>query len=348
MELETICVRAYKNMGKTALVIGCSGQDGSYLAELLIKKGYRVVGLIRRASNDNRQRIKHIKELELRYADVTDPFSLIWVMRDVKPDEIYNLSAMSHVGISWELPYYSAQVDAVGVLNVLEAARLECPKARIYQASTSELFDGLTYPQNEKTVKNPVSPYGTAKLYGFQIAKNYREGWGMYVCNGILFNHESPRRGLNFVTQKIINAVGNVNLGNIKAKRDWGYAPEYMEMAWRMLQQKKPDDYVVATGETHSVKDFVKWTEEVSGRKLKIIHDKGFDRPTDVPVLCGDATKAKKKLKWKAEVKGKELARIMYQAKIRENMLNFPTLTGVNLIDIERFKNKLKNKLIKL
>lgn len=328
---------------KTALIIGVGGQDGSYLAELLIKKGYRVVGIIRRASNDNRQRIKHIKELELRYADVTDPFSLIWVMRDVKPDEIYNLSAMSHVGISWELPYYSAQVDAVGVLNVLEAARLECPKARIYQASTSELFDGLTYPQNEKTVKNPVSPYGTAKLYGFQIAKNYRDGWGMYVCNGLLFNHESPRRGLNFVTQKIINAVGSVNLGNIKAKRDWGYAPEYMEMAWRMLQQKKPDDYVVATGETHSVKEFVKWTEEVSGRKLKIIYDKGFDRPTDVPVLCGDATKAKKKLKWKAEVKGKELARIMYQAKIKENMLRHPGLSGPVWYGAEIINNTAKN-----
>ena len=308
-------------MEKTALIFGVGGQDGSYLAEILLKKGYRVVGVIRRASNDNRQRIKHIKCLELRYGDVTDPFSVMWAIKETKPNEIYNLAAQSHVKISWELPYYTAQVDAIGVLNVLESARLLAPKARIYQASTSELFDGLNPPQNEDTIKNPVSPYGTAKLYGFQIAKNYRDGYKMFVCNGILFNHESPRRGLNFVTQKIVNSVkdGKVKLGNINAKRDWGYAPEYMEMAWRMLQQKKPDDYVVATGETHSVKEFVHWVEEVSGKKIKIIHDKDFDRPTDVPELCGDATKAMKKIGWKAKIKSKQLAKKMYETSFNKS-----------------------------
>lgn len=301
---------------KTALVFGCSGQDGSYLAEFLLKKGYRVVGVIRRASTDNRQRIAHIKGLELRYGDVTDPFSIMWAIKEVKPDELYNLSAMSQVQISWEIPYYSAQVDAIGVLNILEACRLLSPKTKIYQASTSELFDGLNPPQDENTVKNPVSPYGTAKLYGFQIAKNYRDGWGMYVVNGILFNHESPRRGLNFVTQKIINSVksGKVRLGNIKAKRDWGYAPNFVKGMWLMLQQKKPDDYVLATGETHSVEEFIKWVEELSGKKLKVIHDKDFDRPTDVPVLCGNPTKARIKLGWKATIKGKKLAKKMYDA----------------------------------
>lgn len=302
-------------MGKTALIYGVGGQDGSYLAEFLLKKGYRVVGIIRRASTDNRQRIEHIKGLELRYGDVTDPFSIMWAIKEVKPDEIYNLAAQSHVGISWELPYYSLQVDAIGVLNILEACRLLSPKTRIYQASTSELFDGLNPPQDENSVKNPVSPYGTAKLCGFQIAKNYREGHKMFVCNGILFNHESPRRGLNFVTQKIINSVksGKVRLGNIKAKRDWGYAPNFVKGMWLMLQQRKPDDYVLATGETHSVEEFIKWVEELSGKKLKVIHDKDFDRPTDVPVLCGNPTKARIKLGWKATIKGKKLAKKMYE-----------------------------------
>lgn len=309
-------------MGKTALIFGVGGQDGSYLAELLLSKKYRVVGVIRRASTDNRQRIEHIKGLELRYGDITDPFSVMWAIKETKPDEIYNLAAQSHVKISWEMPYYSAQVDAIGVLNVLESARLLAPKARIYQASTSELFDGLNPPYNEESVKNPVSPYGTAKLYGFQIAKNYRDGWKMYVCNGILFNHESPRRGKNFVTQKIVESAdsGQVRLGNINAKRDWGWAPEYMEMAWRMLQQKKPDDYVVATGESHSVKEFVGWVEEVCGHKIKIIHDKDYERPTDVPELIGDATKAQKKLKWKANIKSKQLAKKMYEGYKLQNV----------------------------
>lgn len=303
---------------KTALIFGCTGQDGSYLIEFLLKKGYQVYGVVRPASTFNRQRIDHIKwerEKHLLYGDVTDPWSIAHIIKKVKPDEIYNLAAMSHVHISWQMPYYTAQTDAIGVLNVLEAVRLINPKIKVYQASTSELFSGRKgeAPQDENTVKDPVSPYGTAKLYGFQIAKNYREGYGMFVCNGILFNHESKRRGDNFVTKKIINALpsGKVHLGNIKASRDWGWAPDYVEGMWMMLQQKKPDDYVLATGETHTIEEFLNWAQEVSGKKLKVIIDKRYVRPHDVELLCGNPSKANKKLGWKAKVKGKLLVKKM-------------------------------------
>lgn len=301
-----------------AFITGITGQDGSYLAELLLDKGYEVHGLVRRSSTFNTGRIDHIRSrLTLHYGDITDPFSLLWALKKSNPDEVYNLAAQSHVQVSWETPLYTAQTTGLGLLNLLESIRVLGISPKIYQASTSELYSGdpNEAPQDENTKFNPVSPYGTAKLYAFQIAKNYREAFGMFICNGILFNHESARRGDNFVTKKIINAlkVGEVHLGNTDAKRDWGFAPEYMEMAWKMLQQDKPDDYVVATGETHSVKEFIEWAKEVSGKELKVVVDKQYIRPNDVDHLEGNPKKAREKLGWGAKVKGKELAKKMYE-----------------------------------
>lgn len=308
---------------KRALIFGITGQDGSYLAEFLLGKGYEVHGVVRPVSTFNRERIDHIfntpkkREQFLHYGDITDPFSVAWIIKEVRPDEIYNLAACTHVHISWKMPHYYAQATAVGVLNILESVRLLGVSAKIYQASTSELFSGRLgeAPQDEDTVKEPVSPYGTAKLYGYQIAKNYREGYGMFVCNGILFNHESPRRGENFVTKKIINGLkeGKVRLGNLGSKRDWGYAPEYVEGMWLMLQQDKPDDYVLATGETHSVGEFTEWVREVSGKKLTVIQDGRFIRPDEVELLCGNPKKAEEKLGWKAKTKGKDLVAKMLE-----------------------------------
>ena len=240
---------------RIALITGITGMDGSYLAELLLSKGYEVHGLVRPSSTSNRQRIDHIfpegkREKYLHYGDLTDVFSILRILKEVQPDEVYNLGAQSHVAISWDIPFYTAQTTGIGVLNLLESIRFLGLKCKIYQASTSELFSGRKgeAPQDENTEKDPVSPYGTAKLYGFQIAKNYREAFGMFICNGILFNHESNRRGDNFVTKKIINSIpkGEVHLGNTDASRDWGYAPEYVEGMWRMLQQKKPVDIEIA------------------------------------------------------------------------------------------------------
>ena len=299
-----------------ALITGITGQDGSYLAELLLEKGYEVHGLIRRASTFNRDRIEGL-DVKLHYGDMTDPFSLMWALKNSQPDEVYNLAAQSHVQVSWETPWYTAQTTGIGVLNLLESVRVLGIKPKIYQASTSELFDGLEPEQDETTRMNPVSPYGTAKMYGFQIAKNYRDAYGMFICNGILFNHESPRRGMNFVTQKIVSEAdkGEVHLGNTEAERDWGYAPEYVESMWRMLQQDSPDDYVIATGETHTVEDFVHYVEEAAGHAIKIITDKEYVRPVDVPHLKGNPKKATEKLGWKHSVKPKQLAKIMYDAR---------------------------------
>jgi len=308
---------------KVALITGITGQDGSYLAEILLEKGYEVHGLIRRSSTFNRQRIEHLRDkIHLHYGDMTDPFSLIWALKNSNPDEVYNLAAQSHVQVSWETPLYTAQTTGVGVLSLLEAIRVLGMNPKVYQASTSELFTGLEQSkQNELTEKNPVSPYGTAKLYGYQIAKNYRDAFGMFICNGILFNHESERRGINFVTMKIVNDApsGEVRLGNVEASRDWGYAKEYMEAAWLMLQQDKPDDYVIATGETHTVKEFVTWVAGALDRPVRIIHDKDYDRPVDVPVLCGDASKAEKVLGWKPVIKGQKLAEIMVEKHEQKN-----------------------------
>lgn len=300
---------------KIAFITGITGQDGSYLAELLLSKGYEVHGLVRRSSTFNTQRIDHIRDkLILHYGDITDPFSIMWALKKSKPDEIYNLASQSHVQVSWETPLYTAQTTGIGVLNLLESCRVLEISPKIYQASTSELFSGKEkIPQDEMTPKDPVSPYGTAKLYAFQICKNYREAFGMFISNGILFNHESYRRGDNFVTKKILNEAksGELHLGNIDASRDWGYAPEYVEGMWRILQQDKPDDFVLATGETHTVREFIQWTEKEMGQPLKIIHNKEYDRPTDVPVLCGNATKAKEVLGWEAKTKGQELVEKM-------------------------------------
>jgi GDPmannose 4,6-dehydratase len=297
-----------------AFITGITGQDGSYLAELLLAKGYEVYGLVRRSSSFNSGRIDHIRDrITTFYGDMTDPFSLLWALKESNPDEVYNLAAQSHVRVSWETPYYTAQTTGIGVLNLLEAIRVLGISPKIYQASTSEMFNGTEGLIDENTAKDPVSPYGTAKLYAFQICKNYREAYGMFICNGILFNHESARRGDNFVTKKIINEApkGEVKLGNTQASRDWGYAPEYCEGMWRMLQQDKPDDYVLATGETHTVKEFVEWVERELGHEIKIIHDKNHDRPHDVPKLLGNASKAKKILGWEAKIKGQELVNKM-------------------------------------
>lgn len=308
---------------KKALIFGITGMDGSHLAELLISKGYEVYGFVRPSSTSNRKRIDHIfdtqskREKYLYYGDMTDVFSILRVLKEIQPDEIYNLAAQSHVAVSWQIPYYTAQTTGIGVLNLLESVRFLELRSKVYQASTSELYSGRPdeAPQDENTKFDPVSPYGVAKQYGFHIAKNYRESYGMFVCNGILFNHESDRRGDNFVTKKITNAFKDKNkeihLGNLDASRDWGYAPEYVEAMWLMMQQEKPDDYVIATGETHTVREFLEWTKEETGHDIKVIVSEKFKRPHDVDLLCGNPKKAKDKLGWEAKIKGKELVKKM-------------------------------------
>lgn len=316
---------------KTALITGVTGQDGSYLAELLLEKGYDVHGTIRRSSVDFRERIAHLEghaNFHLHYADLGDSMSIMQVVSKVRPDEIYNLAAQSHVQVSFDCPEYTAQVDATGVLRVLEAVRL-CgltDKSRVYQASTSELYGKVeSVPQNEETPFHPYSPYAVAKLYGFWIVKEYREAYGMYCCSGILFNHESERRGETFVTRKITLAAARIAqgkqeklyLGNLSSLRDWGYARDYVECMWLILQQPQPDDYVIATGEQHSVREFCLLAFRRAGIELEFIgegeNEKGIDkktgkvlvevspdfyRPTDVVNLLGDPSKAKRQLGW--------------------------------------------------
>ena len=320
-------------MSKVALITGITGQDGSYLAELLLEKGYEVHGIVRRASLINTDRIDHIYEdLRLHYGDLTDALSIINLIKDIEPDEIYNLGAQSHVKVSFEIPEYTAQVDGLGTLRILEAVRflgMEL-KTRIYQASTSELY-GLVQatPQTETTPFHPRSPYGVAKLYGYWIVKNYRESYGLHASSGILFNHESPRRGETFVTRKITRGLSRISvgeqrqlyLGNLNAKRDWGHAKDFVEAMWLMLQQNEPDDYVIATGEQYSVKDFVdnaapffgfniEWMgeglDEVgydwSTKRQVIAVDKKYFRPAEVESLLGDPSKAKQKLGWEPKI----------------------------------------------
>ena len=327
---------------KVALITGITGQDGSYLAELLIEKGYEVHGIVRRSSLINTHRIDQIYGMiHLHYGDLTDATNLISVIKKVEPNEIYNLGAQSHVKVSFETPEYTGQVDGLGTLRVLEAVRLLGMQddVRIYQASTSELY-GLVQevPQKETTPFYPRSPYGVAKLYGFWIVKNYRESYGMHCSSGILFNHESPRRGETFVTRKITRGLSQISvglqdilyLGNLDAKRDWGHAKDYVEAMWLMLQQEEPDDYVIATGEQHSVREFVEeaaplfglnieWTGEginergvdkVSKRTVVAVSNKYF-RPTEVESLLGDATKAKEKLGWEPKTTFKQLVEDM-------------------------------------
>ncbi len=327
-------------MNKCALITGITGQDGSFLAELLLQKGYKVHGLLRRSSSFNTHRIEHLyldewvrdqhneRRVTLHYADMTDSSSLIRILQEVRPDEIYNLAAQSHVKVSFEVPEYTAETDAVGVLRLLEAVRIlgMDQTCRIYQASTSELYGKVQeVPQSETTPFYPRSPYGVAKLYGYWIVKNYRESYGMYACNGILFNHESERRGEAFVTRKITLAVANIvqglqeklYLGNLDALRDWGYAKDYVECMWMMLQQPQPDDYVIATGEFHSVREFTelafrragielvwqgsgvdeKGIDAATGRELVAV-DPRFFRPSEVDQLLGNPAKACQVLGW--------------------------------------------------
>ena len=327
---------------KIALISGITGQDGSYLAELLLEKGYEVHGIIRRSSSINTDRIDHIyQNIKLHYGDLTDSTNIVRVIQLVQPDEIYNLGAQSHVKVSFEMPEYTADVDGMGTLRVLEAVRLLGMenRVRIYQASTSELY-GLVQetPQKETTPFYPRSPYGVAKLYGYWITKNYREAYGMYTCSGILFNHESPRRGETFVTRKITQGLSKISvglqdclyLGNLDAKRDWGHAKDFVEAMWLMLQQDEPDDYVIATGVQYSVKDFVEeaapyfgmnivWLNEGldtvgydrNSKKIVIRVDPKYFRPAEVETLLGDATKAKEKLGWEPKISFKQLVEDM-------------------------------------
>jgi GDPmannose 4,6-dehydratase len=320
-------------MAKKALITGITGQDGSYLAEFLLKKGYEVSGVIRRSSSFNTGRIEHILQdahnpdarLHLHYGDLTDGSSLNQLLKAIKPDEIYHLGAQSHVRVSFDLPEYTGDVTGLGTLRILDAIRESGVKTRFYQASSSEMFGKVVEtPQTEKTPFYPRSPYGCAKVFAYWLTVNYRESYNLFACNGILFNHESERRGETFVTRKITRAVGRIKaglekslfLGNLDARRDWGYAPEYVEAMWLMLQQDNPDDFVIATGETHSVKEFVEEAFSHVGLDWKdyVKIDPRYYRPAEVDLLVGDASKAKKALGWAPRVKFKDLVRIMVDA----------------------------------
>src|SRR6059036_3353563 len=322
-------------MTKAALISGITGQDGSFLTELLLEKGYQVYGIIRRSSSFNTDRIDHLYEdpheaqtrLRLVYGDLNDSSSLNTILRQVRPDEIYNLGAMSHVRVSFDVPEYTGEITGLGTVRLLEAIRESGVKAKFYQASSSEMYGNSPSPQNETTPFAPRSPYAAAKLYAYWMTANYRDAYGIYACNGILFNHESPRRGETFVTRKITKAAARIKLrlqdklflGNLDAKRDWGYAADYMEAVWLMMQQKNPDDYVIATGQTHSVRDFL---DEAFGyldldwtRYVEI--DPRYYRATEVDLLLGDASKAKKKLGLQPRVGFRDLARMMMDSDLK-------------------------------
>jgi GDPmannose 4,6-dehydratase len=328
---------------KKAFITGITGQDGSYLAELLLQKGYEVHGMLRRASTFNTERIEHIfDKIKLHHGDITDSSNINHLLSTIKPDEIYNLSAQSHVQVSFEVPEYTAQVDAMGTLRILDAMRIHCPESKFYQASTSELYGKVQeIPQSETTPFYPRSPYGVAKIYGFWIVKNFREAYNLFACNGILFNHESERRGKTFVTRKITIGLCDIaagkratlKLGNLNSKRDWGYAPEYVEGMWRMLQQDTPEDFVLATGKMYTIREFVekaapyvgfdiewkgegvneKGVDKKSGKIIVEVDPKYF-RPTEVDLLIGNPAKAKEKMGWEAKVGIDELAKIMMES----------------------------------
>ena len=351
---------------KRALITGITGQDGSYLAEFLLSKGYEVHGIIRRSSSFNTQRIEHIyvdphnpnAKLFLHYGDLSDPGILTEIIWNIKPDEIYNLGAQSHVKVSFDMPEYTGNITGLGTTRILEAIRRSGIKTKFYQASSSEMFGASPPPQNEKTPFYPRSPYAVAKVYAYFITINYREAYELFACNGILFNHESPRRGETFVTRKITRAIANIlsgkqkvlYLGNLNAKRDWGYAPEYIRAMWLMLQQENPDDYVIGTGESHSVREFVerafeyagieiewkgnganergivksvesKWEDIIKPGDMIIEVDPRYFRPTEVESLCADITKAKRKLGWEPIVKFSDLVKIMVDYDMLQNGL---------------------------
>jgi len=320
---------------KRALITGITGQDGSYLADLLLKKGYHVVGVKRRTSLISTDRIDHIFDdhekilnFDLVYGNMNDSGNIHRLLQQFKPDEIYNLAAQSHVRVSFETPEETANAVALGTLRILEAVRNLCPEVKFYQASSSEMFgDNPNYPFNEESRLMPASPYACSKVFAHNLVRNYRESYGLHASCGILFNHESPRRGETFVTRKITMAAAKIKmglqdklmLGNLQAKRDWGFAGDYVDAMWRMLQQDTPDDYVVATGETHTVEEFLNVVFEAAGLSVSKhveINERLF-RPHEVPLLLGDATKAKKELDWEPEVKFKELAEMMYDEDLR-------------------------------
>lgn len=336
---------------KRAFITGITGQDGSYLAEFLLEKDYEVHAILRRSSVFTTQRIDHLMShprLFTYHGDLTDSSNLHSLLAKIQPDEIYNLGAQSHVAVSFEVPEYTAEVDAIGTIRLLDAIKDLGQQPRFYQASTSELFGGLpeTAPQSEKTPFYPKSPYGAAKLYAYWVTVNYREAYGLYACNGILFNHESPRRGETFVTKKITKAAARISqgrqqvlaLGNLDAKRDWGYAKDYVECMWLMLQQERPDDYVVASGETYSVRQFVEWAFEVVGirlrwegvgveergidtktNKVRVIVDEKYFRPAEVDLLWGDPSKAREKLGWTPKTSIKSLIDIMVKYDLKND-----------------------------
>jgi len=320
---------------KRALITGITGQDGSYLADLLLGKGYEVHGIIRRASTFNTARIDHLYQdphvngvrLFLHYGDLADSVHLVKLLYRLQPDEIYHLGAQSHVRVSFDIPEYTADVTGIGTIRILEAIREAAVKTRFYQASSSEMFGKVQeVPQTERTPFWPRSPYGVAKVFSYWATVNYRESYGLHASNGILFNHESPRRGETFVTRKISRSVARIKcgldkslfLGNLEARRDWGYAPEYVQGMWQMLQQDRPDDYVMATNETHSVREFVELAFERVGLDWKeyVKHDARYERPAEVDLLIGDASKAKKLLNWEPQVRFEELVRIMVDADL--------------------------------
>ena len=319
---------------KTALITGITGQDGSYLAEFLLNKGYTVYGVIRRSSSFNTGRIDHIytdpheprPQLRLVYGDLNDASSLNRVIRTVQPDEIYHLGAQSHVRVSFDIPEYTGEVTGLGTVRLLDAIRETGVKTKFYQASSSEMFGNMRGPLNEQTPFQPRSPYAAAKVYAHWVTVNYREGYGIFACNGILFNHESPRRGETFVSRKITKAAARVKLGrqsklflgNLDAKRDWGYAPDYVEAMWMMLQHPQPDDYVIATGETHSVREFLDLAfgqVELDWKKYVEI-DPRYYRPNEVDLLLGDCAKAKRILGWEPRVRFEELVKLMVEADL--------------------------------
>jgi GDPmannose 4,6-dehydratase len=317
---------------KTALVTGVTGQDGSYLAELLLEKGYRVVGLVRRSAMEDKKfyNIKHLlnnPNLILENGDLTDSASIWRLVQQYKPEEFYNLAAQSHVGVSFTSPESTFEINATGVLNCLEAIRSSSPQTRFYQASTSEMFgDNTNAPQSEDTILSPVSPYACGKVAAHNLVVNYRKAYGLFACSGILFNHESPRRGEQFVTRKVTKAAARIKLGlqselrlgNLEAKRDWGFAKEYVEAMWLMLQQETPDDYVIGTGQTQTIKDLIDSVSEAAGFDLMkhVVVDDKFKRPSEVPLLLADPRKAERKLGWKAKTTFHELVKMMYEADL--------------------------------
>lgn len=344
-------------MAKKALITGITGQDGSYLTELLLSKGYEVHGVIRRSSSFNTPRLDHLYQdphisgtrLFLHYGDLTDTGNIEKLVNQIRPDEVYHLGAQSHVRVSFDMPEFTCNTDALGTLRILEAIKNSSLPIKFYNAASSEMFGSSLPPQNEKTVFHPRSPYACAKVFSFHITQLYREAYGIFACNGMLFNHESPRRGETFVTRKITRGIARIKagldkkiyLGNLDAKRDWGYAPDYVEAMYLMLQQDKPDDYVIATGETHTVREFLEETFKYAGLgdwQQYVETDPRYLRPAEVDVLMGDASKAKEKLNWQPKIKFADLCKVMVDNDLK--VFNQAPIGEANKILEQKFSNK--------